>query len=98
LSSKSSWQPGRRLLPRLSSNPPLSHIHTHTQMQTLSHTHVQIKVESKALMEAMCVPKEDFLNISASMYELCFDVVGVEKTKKKAAERKTNSTVLDNHR
>ena len=46
----------------------------------------------------MCVPREDFLNISASLYELCFDVVGVEKKKAKAVARKTNTSVLDNHR
>lgn len=46
----------------------------------------------------MCVPREDFLNISASLYELCFDVVGIEKKKTKAVTRKTNTSVLDNHR
>ena len=50
------------------------------------------------MLETMCVPREDFLNVSASVYELCFDVVGVEKTKAKAVTRKTNTNVMDNHR
>ncbi|KAG1667552.1 hypothetical protein FOA52_014632 [Chlamydomonas sp. UWO 241] len=58
----------------------------------------KIKVDQRALLEDMSVPREDFLNVSASMYELCFDVVGVEKTKKKAEGRKTNTAVMDNHR
>lgn len=58
----------------------------------------QIKVDQRDLLETMCVPREDFLNVSASVYELCFDVVGVEKTKAKAVARKTNTNVMDNHR
>lgn len=58
----------------------------------------QIKVDTKELLETMSVPRDDFLNITASMYELCFDVVGVEKTKRKAIARKTNTSVMDNHR
>ncbi len=59
---------------------------------------LQIKVDQRALLQTMCVPREDFLDISASAYELCFDVVGIEKKKAKAVARKTNTNVMDNHR
>ncbi|GAX86558.1 hypothetical protein CEUSTIGMA_g13965.t1 [Chlamydomonas eustigma] len=58
----------------------------------------KIKVDQRALLETMCVPREDFLDISASMYQLCFDVVGVEKTKRRAECRKTRTAVMDSHR
>jgi hypothetical protein len=68
------------------------------QIFSLPSAPIQIKVDQRDLLETMCVPRDDFLNVSASVYELCFDVVGVEKTKTKAAARKTNTNVMDNHR
>eukprot|EP00798_Chlamydomonas_sp_ICE-L_P026704 gene26704-4273_t len=44
------------------------------------------------------ITNADFKLISASMYELCFDTLGIEKTKEKASNRKTNTDVLDAHR
>lgn len=55
-------------------------------------------MDLRSLLETLCVSRDDYLDISASMYQLCFDVVGVEKTKKKATERKTHTAVLDAHR
>ena len=58
---------------------------------------IQIKVDQRELLQTMCVPRDDFLDICASMYNLCFDVVGTEKKKAKAVERKTHTSVMENH-
>lgn len=51
----------------------------------------KIKVDQKALIEMMCVAREDFLTVHSSMNDLCPDEVGITKKRKTMKDSKDRS-------